>query len=302
MDLSYVGSAAHKLFVNEELNPILAGGSRLYPTFGRRQIRGNSGNSNYHALQARLDRRFSKGVQLTGSYTWSKFIDAASEVFTRDGTSSNLSASLAQGGLQLDRAVSMFDRTHRLVFTYIWDVPGPKGGVLGNVLGGWQMSGITTLQSGNPFTITQGGDRNGDGVAGGDRPDIGNPSAPRNTRAIISPTSPTGYLNPDTNQPVARTDVYVVQGVGAPGPGTIGKNTERSKRTNNFDWSLFKSFLIREGLRLEYRLETFNLFNHQQFFEVPAATLITAVPGAFLNHTLVDGTGREMRMGLKLIW
>ena len=56
--------------------------------FGRRAIRGNSGNSNYHALQARLDRRFSKGVQLTGSYTWSKFIDAASEVFTRDGTSS----------------------------------------------------------------------------------------------------------------------------------------------------------------------------------------------------------------------
>ena len=302
MDLSYVGSSAHKLFVNEELNPILAGGSRLYPAFGRRQIRGNSGNSNYHALQARLDRRFSKGVQLTGSYTWSKFIDAASEVFSRDGTSSNLSASLAQGGLQLDRAVSMFDRTHRLVITYIWDVPGPKRGVLGNVLGGWQMSGITTLQSGNPFTITQGGDRNGDGVAASDRPDVGNPNAPRNTRAIISATSPTGYLNPDTNQPVTRTDVYVVQGVGTPGPGTIGKNTERSKRTNNFDWNLFKNFQVREGLRLEYRLEAFNLFNHQQFFEVPAATLITAVPGAFLNHTLVDGTGREMRMGLKLIW
>ena len=302
MDLSYVASAARKLFTNEELNPILATGSRLYPGFGRRQIRGNSGNSIYHALQARLDRRFSRGVQLTGSYTWSKFIDAASEVFTRDGTSSNLSVPLAQGGLQLDRAVSMFDRTHRLVVSYIWEVPGPKGGVLGSALGGWQMSGITTLQSGNPFSITQGGDRNGDGVPGGDRPDIGNPNAPRNTRAIISATSPTGYLNPDTNQPVTRGDVYVVQGVGAPGPGTIGKNTERSKRTNNFDWSLFKNFRVRESLTLEYRLETFNLFNHQQFFEVPAAMLISAVPGAFLNHTLVDGTGREMRMGLKLIW
>ena len=65
-------------------------------------------------------------------------------------------------------------------------------------------------------------------------------NAPHNTRAIISATSPTGYLNPDTNQPVTRSDVYVVQGVGAPGPGTIGKNTERSKRTNNFDWTLFK--------------------------------------------------------------
>jgi hypothetical protein len=240
-------------------------------------------------------------LQLTGSYTWSKFIDAASEVFTRDGTSSILSVPLYQGGLQLDRAVSLFDRTHRLVISYIWEIPGPKSGVFGNVLGGWQMSGITTLQSGNPFTISQGADRNGDGTAS-DRPDVGNPNAPRNTRAIISATSPTGYINPDTNQPVARNDVYVVQGVGAPGPGTIGKNTERSKRTNNFDWTLFKLFSIREGLKLEYRLETLNLFNHQQFFEVPAATLVTAVPGAFLNHELVDGTGREMRMGLKLIW
>ena len=301
MDVSYVASVAHKLFTNEELNPILPSGARLYPNFGRRAIRGNSGNSNYHALQARLDRRFSKGLQLTGSYTWSKFIDAASEVFTRDGTSSILSVPLYQGGLQLDRAVSLFDRTHRLVISYIWEVPGPKSGVLGSALGGWQMSGITTLQSGNPFTITQGADRNGDGTAS-DRPDIGNPNAPHNTRAIISATSPTGYINPDTNQPVTRNDVYVVQGVGAPGAGTIGKNTERSKRTNNFDWTLFKVFRIREGLKLEYRLETLNLFNHQQFFEVPAATLVTAVPGAFLNHALVDGTGREMRMGLKLIW
>ncbi|MCI0626640.1 MAG: carboxypeptidase regulatory-like domain-containing protein [Acidobacteria bacterium] len=301
MDLSYVGSVAHKLFTNEELNPFLPSGPRLYPNFGRRQIRGNSGNSNYHALQARLDRRFSKGVQLTGSYTWSKFIDATSEVFTRDGTSSILSIPLYQGGLQLDRAVSLFDRTHRLVVSYIWELPGPKSGVLGNAFGGWQMSGITTLQSGNPFTITQGADRNLDGTAS-DRPDVGNPNAPHNTRAIISATSPTGYTNPDTNQPVTRNDVYVVQGVGHPGPGTIGKNTERSKRTNNFDWTLFKNFRIREGLKLEYRLETFNLFNHQQFFEVPAATVVTALRGAFLNHTLVDGTGREIKMGLKLIW
>ena len=71
MDLSYVGAAGHKLFTNEEYNPIFSGGQRLYPSFGRRQIRGNSGNSIYHALQARLDRRFSNGVQISGAYTWS---------------------------------------------------------------------------------------------------------------------------------------------------------------------------------------------------------------------------------------
>lgn len=301
MELSYVGSVAHKLFTNEELNPLLPTGGRLYPGFGRRQIRGNSGNSNYHALQARLDRRFSRGVQVMGAYTWSKFIDSTSEVFTRDGTSSQFSVPLYQGGLTLDRGISVFDRTHRLVISYIWELPGPGTGLLGQALGGWRMAGITTLQSGNPYSLLNGFDRNGDGVQS-DRPDVGNPTAPRHTRAVASATSPTGYLNPDTGAPVNRNDVYVVQGVGFPGAGALGKNTERTKRTNNFDWSLFKEFRIQEGLRLEYRLEAFNLLNHPQFFEVPPNNVVASVPGSFLNFNLVDGTAREMRMGLRLIW
>ena len=94
----------------------------------------------------------------------------------------------------------------------------------------------------------------------------------------------------------------MVQGVGFPGPGALGKNTERTKRTNNFDWTLFKDFRIREGVKLEYRLEAFNLFNHPQFFEVPSNSVVGSVRGAFANYNLVDGTGREFKMGLKLIW
>jgi len=302
MDLSYVGAAGHKLFTNEEYNPIVSGGQRLNSGFGRRQIRGNSGNSIYHALQARIDRRFSNSVQVSGAYTWSRFIDSTSEVFNVDGTISTLSVPLFQGGLQLDRGLSLFDRTHRLVISYIWDLPGPTTGVVGYALGGWRMAGVTTLQSGNPYTILNGFDRNADGTPSADRPDMGNPNAPRNTRGVVNTTSPTGYLNPDTGAPVTRDDVYVVQGLGFPGPGTLGKNTERAKRTNNFDWTLFKDFRIREGLKLEYRLEAFNLFNHQQFFEVPSNSVVGSVRGAFVNYNLVDGTGREFKMGLKLIW
>jgi hypothetical protein len=240
-------------------------------------------------------------VQITGAYTWSRFLDSTSEVFSVDGTSSLLSVPLFQGGLQLDRGLSLFDRTHRLVISYIWDLPGPRSGVIGQVLSGWRMAGVTTLQSGNPFTILNGFDRNADGNAS-DRPDVGNPNAPRNTRAVVNTTSPTGYMNPDTGAPATRADVYVVQGAGFPGQGTLGRNTERTKRTNNFDWTLFKDFRIREGLTLEYRLEAFNLFNHQQFFEVPASSVVGSVRGAFLNYDLVDGTGREFKMGLKLIW
>jgi hypothetical protein len=84
--------------------------------------------------------------------------------------------------------------------------------MLRNVLGGWQLSGVTSFQSGAPFTLINGFDRNDDGLATADRPDIGNPNAPHNTRAIISTTCSTGFLNPDTKTCVTPNDVYVVQG------------------------------------------------------------------------------------------
>src|SRR5262249_18532375 len=74
-DLSYVGSASHKLLTNEDLNPLLPTGQRLYPNFGIRRVRASEGNSIYHAMQLRVDRRFANTFQATGSYTWSRSID-----------------------------------------------------------------------------------------------------------------------------------------------------------------------------------------------------------------------------------
>ena len=68
-----------------------------------------------------------------------------------------------------------FDRPHRFVVSYLWEVPGPRNGFLGQVIGGWQLSGVTAGQSGRPFTIVTGVDSNGDTNTGSDRPDI-NPS------------------------------------------------------------------------------------------------------------------------------
>ncbi len=302
MDLSYVGSSGRKLFISEDLNPIV-GTARLYPALGIRRWRSSGANSSYNSLQFRLDRRFSRGLQVNTSYTYSKFLDVTSEVFGTDSSNSPLSSvPVYQGGLRLDRAVSDWDRTHRLVIAYVWEIPGFKRGFLGHVLGGWEISGITTFQSGVPFTFLNGSDRNGDGQTGADRPDIGNPNAPRNTRAIISSSSPTGYINPDRNAPVSPNDVFLVEGRGFPGPPTIGRNTERSKRVSNFDWSLFKNFRISERFRLEYRLETFNIFNHPQFTGVPinGRSVVNTTAGSFLNYNLLNGGGRTMRMGLRL--
>jgi hypothetical protein len=144
-----------------------------------------------------------------------------------------------QGGLKLDRAVSDYNRAHRFTFSYIWNLPGPKSGFLGQVLGGWQWSGITVFQSGAPFTIANGLDRNGDGQTGPDRPNLGNPNAPHNTRALIvtAATCSTTLRNPDTGQCVTRNDVYVVQAAassGFPGAATLGRNTERSNPVKTF--------------------------------------------------------------------
>lgn len=102
-----------------------------------------------------------------------------------------------------------------------------------------------------------------DGLATADRPDIGNPNAPHNSRAVIvaTGTRSTGYQNPDTKTCVTPNDVFVVQGTGFPNAKTIGRNTERSKWTENFDLNVFKNFRITERFKLEYRLEAFNVFN-----------------------------------------
>ena len=310
VDLAYVGSAGRKLFVTEDLNPVVnpTTGARLYPNLGIRRYRSSGANSNYHSMRLRVDRRFAQGFQVNTAYTWSKLTDQISEIFATGQTASALASVPAfQGGLKLDYGVSDYHRAHRLTVSYIWDLPGPQRGLLAQVFGGWRITGVTVLQSGAPFTIVNGLDRNGDGITASDRPDLGNPRAPRNTRAQVVATSvcATGLRNPDTGQCVTRNDVYVVQapaGSGFPGPATLGRNTERSKPVENFDMSFFKLFRLTERMRLEYRLEAFNIFNHPQFTGVPPNDVTATQAGSFLNYDLIDGGGRSMRMGLKLIF
>src|SRR5205085_12370933 len=135
MDLSYVGSKGTKLFVTEDLNPInIATGARFFPALGIRRYRTSGANSIYNSLQARVDRRFSRGLLFVASYTWSHLIDQISEVFATDQTNSSLASVPAfQGGLKLDRGNSDYDRRHRFAFSYVWDLPGPKRGFLGEV-------------------------------------------------------------------------------------------------------------------------------------------------------------------------
>ena len=307
LDVSYVGSESHMLTTKADVNPRLLSGSRLYPDFGLRVLRTSQGNSAYHALQARLDRRFAGGFQLAASYTWSRFIDSTSEgvgnpnVQGPAGAQNRTSVPVSQGGLKLDRGLSDFDRTHRLTIVYLWAVPGPRSGWWKYPLGGWSVAGVTTFQSGTPFTVANGSDRNNDGIPA-DRPDIGNPSAPLNSRAVIAPRCATGYQSLDTGSCVSPDGVHWIEGSGLPNLSTVGRNTLRTGGTNNFDLNVSKSFPLGENRRLELRWEALNAFNHPQFVQVPQMSVNGAVRGRFLNRDFTDSGIRSMRVQLKLLF
>ena len=312
LDTSYVGTVGHKLTTRTDFNPQQVNGVRLYPALGQRWLRTSQGNSAYHALQSRAERRFSRGFQLTGSYTWSRFLDSTSEGGSGvPGGQSQILTSVAagQGGMRLDRGLSDFHRGQRLTLSYIWVVPGPARGWRSYALGGWSIAGVTTFQSGTPFTLSNGFDRNNDAV-NSDRPDIGNPAAPLLSRAVVNSGCGTGYRNPDTNACVAPSEVRWVQApVGLlPNAATVGRNTLHTGGTNNFDLTLFKSFPIREGKRLELRWEAYNALNHQQFVNVPERDVFTALgpagglPSRFLNRDFTDSGIRSMWVQAKVIF
>jgi outer membrane receptor protein involved in Fe transport len=328
VDASYVGSKGTKLYMNEDRNPLVPANLRVTPagytgtTSGRldnlqggRTIRSNSGGSIYHAGQLSVSRRFSKGLALTGGYTWSKMIDNNSEIFASGGLS-NGSLSITPhilGGERNERGVSLFDRTHRAVFTYVYEFPFMRDqkGVLGQIVGGWQLSGITSFETGVPFTVTNGVDANGVG-GNNDRPDL-NPLGQKGVRAIPNATSPTGFVNPDANNaPIdPRTAQYVGVAAGSNRNGTAGRNTERTRGVNNFDFTVQKQFRLTEGKTLQFRTEFFNVFNHPQFGSVsispfspatagPSASVINTAAGQFLQPQFGDGGGRVIRYLMKL--
>jgi hypothetical protein len=309
LDVSYVGTGSHKLYTNEDINYRKQDGTRIFPNIGVRRMRSSQGNANYHALQTQLQKRFAKGFDFNIAYGFSRTIDSTSEVFNTTASTALTSVPIALGGLRLDRGLSDYHRKHRFTISYVYELPGPKAGWLHYPFGGWSVSGITSIQSGAPYTMFNGFDRNNDGLAS-DRPDIGNPNAPINTRAVVvaAATCSTGFRNPDTQACVNRGDVRWVQGTGAPNPATVGRNTMFTGIQNNWDMTIFKNFRITETKRFELRWEAFNIFNNAQFFNVPGSNVVTTLgpsagrPSRFLNRDYTNAGARAMWVQGKFVF
>ncbi|HEX8142103.1 MAG TPA: carboxypeptidase regulatory-like domain-containing protein [Pyrinomonadaceae bacterium] len=353
VDMSYVGSRGVKLFVTEDLNPTVPPALRITPPGavgglqnrldnlqGIRNIRTNGGSSIYHSGQLEVTRRFADNFTITGSYTWSKLIDNFSDPFAQTGTTAGATfayPSIAAGlpglpagyGQRLDRAVALFDRPHRASITYVYSVPyfREQRGVLGHLLGGFQIAGVTTFESGYPFTVFNSFDA--DGISGGlDRPTY-NPLGQRGVRAIPVTDANgniTGYTNPDSDTPSALIDPLTAEFIVNPAYvptlsgsrqrfGNLGRNTERTPGTNNFNVNITKRTKISERMNVEFRTEFYNIFNHPQYiqgsvspFSPGGGTLssnaFSAAKGRFLNPNTPtsDGGGRVIRYQIKFIF
>jgi hypothetical protein len=233
------------------------------------------------------------------SYTWSHTIDNTSE---GAGTVSVVqSPPILQAGEKRERGLSDYDRTHRLSISYVWSLPGTGRRLWDFVVGGWSVTGITSFQSGAPYTVTA---KRANATAVAEvlnRPEISNPNAPLGTRAFISEScDETGYYNPDTSSCVTPASVHWIQGSGPLDAATVGRNTLRTGGIRNFDLSLSKSFRISEQKKLEFRIEAMNALNHPQFTKVPLRDVVTSPAGRFLNRDFTDSGTRSMWLQLKL--
>src|SRR6185369_16426755 len=154
-------------------------------------------------------------MMVSSAYAWSKNMETLSETFATNSGTQNPSLSPAWGIplKDADWGPSDNDRRQTWVTAMNWNVRGPKKGILGQIAGGWQVAPIITLQSGTPYTIVNGTDRDFDGTSIGDRADVGNPYAPMNTfaKAVLPSVCATKLQNPANGFCVSRLDVHWVQ-------------------------------------------------------------------------------------------
>jgi len=255
----------------------------------------NFGWSYYHAGVVKFTKRAARGLSMTASYTWSKSIDTGSEP-TYTGVDQNFpTAGKNYNAARAMRGLSSYDTRHRFVVSYGYELPWyrQQRGLIGRVAGGWQITGTTTFQSGQPFTVLLGYDANLDG-ASGDRPWITDPKwlyrSIDNGRGIYPcPTVTTGSCPDTLSQQQVPGSVFIPQQAasltadqrmlvaGTDGRGTIARNAFFMQGMNNFDTSFNKPIMVREGMRVNLRMEWYNLFNRVQF-GTPARSVVSSTP------------------------
>jgi hypothetical protein len=285
---SVVNGAATTVFPYANLNSSV---NTLAGTHAYLELATNDGNTNYNGLLVSLKRRYSKGLGYGISYTYSKNLSDYVDNLTGGSTPANAY------NYSAERSYSPFDVTHKVVANAVYSLPIGKGGhflnndsMASKLIGGWQANTIVTLQGGIPFTATA-PDNSATGGSHASRANcIGDPfaGASQDPNQIVGANAPGFFLNPAAFSTVAL--------------GQFGNCAPRSFHgpgLENVDFSVFKSFIIRESMRVEFRSEFFNVFNHANFAN-PSANAAPASIASFGKITSTIGDPRDIQFALKL--
>jgi hypothetical protein len=294
-EIAYIGNVGRHLFINPNVNQAALdpncqtdgpGGSdncanldsrrHFFPLFGLSQglyETCNCDNSSYHAMQIKVQKRASRGLDFLVTYTYGK---AMSNAATWNGTQGN---SL---NWWEDHGPANFDRTHTFTISHVWQLPFGQGRhwasgskAVNALLGGWDFSGITTFETGLPYTPFYFFNQNAWADLSQFRPDqVGDPNV----------AHPNANLWFDPN-------AYATPAIGR--QGNVRRNSLRGPGLYNFDLALGKVFTVAEGKTLEFKWETYNATNHVNLFN-PNSALDGDAPGSITGASPM----RQMQFGL----
>jgi hypothetical protein len=252
------------------------------PVFGSIFAQDTIANSAYHSLQASLEKRFTHGLQFQISYTFSKSLDDASSF---ENALRPICGGVV-GKLSCNRSLSLFDARHRLVLSYLWNLPLPKyEGAKGKLLDGWALSGITSFQSGFPVRINSSADQELENSIDFEPPGKPDLIAPFQ---VQDPRTHGGlYFNPASFQLAPLGSLGNAPRTICCGPGI-----------NNFDFSLQKMTPVGEGKGFEFRAEFFNAFNKTQFLN-PDGNISDGSDFGRVKHTRDP---RQIQFALKYLF
>jgi Carboxypeptidase regulatory-like domain len=296
--VGYVGTKGAGLFQTLDGNPQRIGCvkpatepnpdfCRADPTRGVIRLRANAASSIYHSLQVSTDKRLSKNFSAGIHYTWSAFIDTASEIF--NPSSGEVAVAQDSFNIRSDRGRSAYDRPHRLTGNFVYELPiyRAQEGFVGRLLGGWQINSFFTLQSGAPFTPLNGADPAG-ALSGIDS-------------LVGSAIRP----NLNTTQNVSGLNIIELLAAGgrtlfqpitaAQRVGNAGRNILRADGIGDLGLGFLKNIRVREGNQLQFRADMFNATNTRNF-GIPEGRVNST---NFLNQWGTNGGNRRIILGLR---
>jgi hypothetical protein len=288
VEVAYVATRGSHIYRHRNINVPLPGPGPLPDRRPYRAIapgindifhRGSDGDSYYHSLQTKLERRMSNGLMMLVSYTFSKSIDTVCHVIYPGGLDKELNRGLSN-------CFSMVDIPHNLSVSYAYELPFGRGkpwlsgasGVADKLVSGWSVQGITSIQSGPPLVINVASSRLNTGTG---------------NRANITCTK---VERPKTVDRWFDTGCFADPEPYLFGNGGIGH--VRGPGLVNFDFSVFKGFALDERRLIEFRAEMFNLFNNPHF-AAPNTTFGVPAFGRISSTVL---TPREIQLGLRFLF